>query len=444
MIQFDHRIVETALQMAREEGATQARIALERSIENSATVLDNQLDKMLSSSGSTLFIQLYIDGCYGSFSTNRLDPDALRTFIRNAAASTRLMTRDECRRLPDPSLCYHGPEVDLQQYDPAVESLTPELRRERAMVASAEIYGQHPRLLSVETEWGDTVDYSYTADSQGFHGETLQTTHTINATVSIRGRGDEKPEAWWYESGIRLDEAPCEGCGRRALQRALDQLHPRKLRSGRYNIVIDNMSSAKVVAPIIRAMSGGSLQQRNSFLLDALGKQIFSDRLTLVDDPFIPGLSGSRLFDNDGIATARREIISRGVLNHYFISDYYAAKMGVPVTIDGPSVLRFMRNGESPEKVLNLTALLQEVGKGILITDFNGGNCNSATGDFSYGIRGFLFENGVVTHPVREMNITGNMIDLWQHLITAGDDPRRSSRWTIPSLAFERVNFSGI
>ena len=103
MIRFDHSIVETALQMAREAGATQARIALERSIENSATVLDNQLDKTLSSSGSTLFIQLYIDGCYSSFSTNRLDPDALRAFIRNAAASTRLMTRDECRRLPDPA-----------------------------------------------------------------------------------------------------------------------------------------------------------------------------------------------------------------------------------------------------------------------------------------------------------------------------------------------------
>ena len=204
------------------------------------------------------------------------------------------------------------------------------------------------------------------------------------------------------------------------------------------------MVSSKVVAPIIRALSGGSLQQRNSFLLDAIGKPVFSERLTLVDDPFLPGLPGSRLFDNDGVATARREIISRGVVNHYFIPDYYAAKMGVPTTIDGPSVLRFIRNGENPGKVLNLTALLQEAGQGILITDFNGGNCNAATGDFSYGIRGFLFENGEVVHPVKEMNITGNMLDLWRHLIAAGDDPRSSSRWTIPSLAFEGVNFSGI
>ena len=444
MIQFDHSIVEKALQMAREAGAEQARIALERSVENSATVLDGKLDKMLSSSGSTLFIQLYLEGRYGSFSTNRLEEAPLRDFIRNAAASTRLITPDPCRRLPDPALCYHGPAIDLQQYDPAIETLTPESRRDRALISCEEILGAHRRLLSVETEWGDTIDYSYTADSQGFAGETLQSTHTINANVSIRGRGDERPEAWWYRSGIRLDEAPCEGCGRKALQRALDQLNPRKLRSGRYDIVIDNTVSSKVVSPLIRALRGGSLQQRSSFLMDRLGDKVFGENFTLIDDPFLPGLSGSRLFDNDGLATARREIISRGVLNHYFIPAYYALKMNVPATIDGPSVLRFGRIGNNPEKVLNLPALLEQTGQGILITDFNGGNCNPSTGDFSYGIRGFRFEKGGIVHPVREMNITGNMLELWNHLTAVGDDPRTSSRWTVPSLAFEGVNFSGL
>ena len=444
MIPFDHSIVETALQMAREAGAAQARIALERSVENSATVLDGRLDKTLSSSGSTLFIQLYLDGRYGSFSTNRLEESALREFIRHAAAAVRLITPDPCRQLPDPALCWKGPARDLQQYDPAIETLTPEARRDKALSACLEILGSHRRLLSVETEWGDNIDYSYTADSQGFAGETLQSNHTINANVSIRGRGDERPEAWWYESGIRLDEANPEGCGRKALQRALDQLHPRKLRSGRYDIVIDNMVASKVVSPLIRALSGGSLQQRSSFLMDRLGTQVFGENFTLTDDPFVPGLPGSRLFDGDGLATARREIIARGVVNAYFIPHYYALKMGIPATVDAPSVLRFSRIGENSEKVLNLPALLEQTGQGILITDFNGGNCNPSTGDFSYGIRGFRFEKGRIVHPVREMNITGNMLELWNHLTAVGDDPRTSSRWAVPSLAFEGVNFSGI
>ena len=118
--------------------------------------------------------------------------------------------------------------------------------------------------------------------------------------------------------------------------------------------------------------------------------------------------------------------------------------MNVPATIDGPSVLRFGRIGNNPEKVLNLPALLEQTRQGILITDFNGGNCNPSTGDFSYGIRGFRFDQGGIVHPVREMNITGNMLELWNHLTAVGDDPRTSSRWTVPSLAFEGVNFSGL
>ena len=444
MIRFETDIVDKALEMSRQAGIPQARITLERSIENSATVLDGEVDRLLSATCSTLFLQFYLDGRYGSFSTSDLREEALQAFIRKAAGATAEMTPDEARHLPAPECCYHGPAVDLQQYDPAIETLTMADRKARALTAAREILGTHPRLLSVETEWGDSVEFSLTADTQGFRGETLQSNHTINASVSIRGRGDEKPEAWWYESGIRLDEAPCEGCGRKALERALAQLNPRKLGSGRYDVVIDSTVAAKVVAPVIRAMSGGALQQHNSFLMDALGRRRFSERLTLTDEPFLPGMPGSRLFDGDGIATARRELISKGVLNHYFIAAYEAEKLGMPVTADGPSVLRFGRSAEFAEKVLHLPQLLREVGKGILITDFNGGNCNIATGDFSYGIRGFLFDKGEVVHPVREMNITGNMAELWSRLITAGDDPRKSARWAIPSLAFEGVQFSGI
>ena len=81
-------------------------------------------------------------------------------------------------------------------------------------------------------------------------------------------------------------------------------------------------------------------------------------------------------------------------------------------------------------------------GSGIYVTGFNGGNCNPVTGDFSYGVEGFAFRNGKVMHPVREMLITGNMIELWNSFIAAGSDARESARWQIPSVAFENVSFS--
>lgn len=430
-----------ALEMARKAGASQSRIALEKNTENSATVINGKVDKLLSCFDSTMYVQLFIDGRYGSFSTNMLRKDELRKFINASAEATRLITIDPCRRLPDPELCFHGPAKDLKQYDRRVEFITTEERIARAMAASTEIWGRNRSLLEVETEWGDDTEYAFTADSQGFCGESLISNHTISASVSVKGRGDEKPESWWYESGIYAEDAKVEGCSSKALQRALNLLDAKKIKSGRYNAVIESTVSSKLVAPLIKALNGGYIQQENSFLAGSIGKKIFGGNLTLTDEPHTEGLPGSRLFDGDGIATKNRTVINGGIVENWFISSYYGLKMGMPPTVDSPSVLRFAEFGE---KRVNLQALLEEAGSGILVTDFNGGNCNSATGDFSYGVTGFLFKNGELLHPVREMNMTGNMVRLWSSLLAAGCDRRKCSRWGLPSLAFEGIDFSGI
>ena len=86
--------------------------------------------------------------------------------------------------------------------------------------------------------------------------------------------------------------------------------------------------------------------------------------------------------------------------------------------------------------------MMSRCGSGIYVTGFNGGNCNPTTGNFSYGIEGFAFKKGKIIHPVKEMVITGNMLELWNRLVFAGNDARPCTRWQIPSLCFENVDFS--
>jgi PmbA protein len=122
-------------------------------------------------------------------------------------------------------------------------------------------------------------------------------------------------------------------------------------------------------------------------------------------------------------------------------------KMDIPPTVEDlsrPVLKPYLRDEDlsSEEKGVSLQPLLRRCGNGILVTGFNGGNCNPVTGDFSFGIEGFAFSRGKITHPVREMLITGNIIDLWNNLIAAGDDYRPSARWQIGTLAFENVSFS--
>ena len=114
--------------------------------------------------------------------------------------------------------------------------------------------------------------------------------------------------------------------------------------------------------------------------------------------------------------------------------------------MEGPSVPTCLYSypGRSSDSSILADDIINKCGKGILVTGFNGGNSNSSTGDFSFGVQGFYFENGVILFPIKEMNITGNILSLWNNIAEIGTDPRMSGRWLIPTLAFESVNFSGI
>ena len=152
------------------------------------------------------------------------------------------------------------------------------------------------------------------------------------------------------------------------------------------------------------------------------------------------GETGSRLFDSEGVATTEHEIVSQGIVNEYFINTYMSNKMQMPPNVEDairPKVKPWPKAG------LDREALMRRCGEGILVTGFNGGNSNSSTGDYSFGIEGFAFKDGRITHPVREMLMTGNLIGLWNSLLAVGDDARACKSKLIPTLAFENVDISG-
>ena len=173
--------------------------------------------------------------------------------------------------------------------------------------------------------------------------------------------------------------------------------------------------------------------EKNNHESDKKGEKIGSDKLTIVDNPLQYGVSGARLFDNEGIAVERLPIVENGVLKNYYISNYMSKKMGMPMTQGGTTIVDFGL-GES-----DTAGLLRNLARGLYITGFNGGNCNGTTGDFSFGIEGYWVENGVIVKPVSGMLITGNMLTLWSNLVDMSNDPLGYTAWKLPSLLFAEV-----
>jgi PmbA protein len=396
------------------------------------------MDKLQQASESRMSLFLYVDGRYGTYSTNRLDKKELESFIRNGVESTRYLAEDEARVLPDASRYYKGGKPDLQLLDPKFSAVNPDNKVALAQAIAEEALGKDPRIISVESSYGDGDGFSYQITSNGFEGETQQSWYSLSASVAVKGEGEARPSSYWYESSLYLDKLVKEGVGQKALERTLQKIGQKKTKSGRYTMVVDPMNSGQLLRPMLSAIFGSALQQKNSFLLDKLGQKVGSDKFTLLDEPHLIGASGARYFDSEGVATERRSVFDKGVLKTYYIDTYNAKKMYVDPTVANPSIL-VMQLGNK-----DLNGLISDVAHGILVTGFNGGNSNSSTGDFSYGIEGFLIEKGKLTLPLSEMNVTGNMITLWNSLAETGNDPRLNSSWRIPSLVFEDVYFSGL
>lgn len=441
LISDQHKnIAQHALDTALINGCSEARVSLTTGNNSSFEFRNDQLDKLHQSSENKLYIELYVDGRYGSFSTNRLDKKELEDFIKENITSTCFLAKDLCRQLPDNNRYYKAMRLNnLELFDNSFLSYNVEQKIDLVKSAVNEIIGSDDRIISVVSSYDDGCGAEYMIASNGFEGEIQDSAFSLTAEVALKTEGNARPEAFWYDSKICWKDLQKEGIAKKALERALLKLGQTKIKSGKYNMLLDNTASSRVFSPIIAAMYGTALQQKNSFLLNKLNSRIISNKVTIIDNPHALATFGSRWYDGEGVATFKQNIVQDGILNTYFIDTYNAIKMNIPPTISSPSVLS-LEQGE-----YNWEELLKVMGQGIWVTGFNGGNTNPTTGDFSFGIEGFWIENGQLSIPLAEMNITGNILDLWNNLIEIGNDPfSECSSRQIPSLLFSDVSFSGL
>ena len=426
-----------AMKYAIDKGCSDVRVSVYSRTSNSFEYRNTQIDKLEQSSENGMNIHLFVDGRYALYSTNRLNKKELERYIANGVEATRYLEKDEFRRLPQPALYYKGDGKGLDTYDNDVEKVSVDDKLALIKSATAEVYDSDPRLISVASGYDDGASNTFMVSSNGFEGESNTTYFNISASTSMKGDGDARPSDYWYDSSIFWNKLQKQGIGKMAFDRTLRKLGQEKIDSGVFPMLIDNTLTARLLSPVISALYGNSIQQKNSFLINKIGERITSEKFTLTDDPHIPQARGARWFDNEGTATQKRTVIDKGVLRTYYIDTYSGGKLNMEPTVQSPSVL-ICEPGNK-----NFDQLLASMKRGIWVTGFNGGNSNSTTGDFSFGIEGFLVENGKTIKPVNEMNITGNLLTLWKNVIEIGNDPRLNSSWRMPSIIFDGISFSG-
>lgn len=428
-------------------GASALRVSISKSIQNGISVLDGRIDKISHSEDRSIYFHVFAGGRYGTFSTNRLETEELDSFLSQAIATTLLMAEDPYRGLPKTDRkakdCSAGDELGLVDASYFGHEQSEKLGIALKAAAIPEDMAGDYSIESVECEYSDSYDDNYLVDSDGFEGRHIESSFDYCTEITIEDSDGNKYSGYQWTTSPLFDAYDPYCITRQALQDAVAQINPQEIQSARMTVVVDAKASSRLFGPLVQALDGNSIQQKFSFLDGSLGKELFPEYLNIYDFAHTRGKAGSRLFDTEGVATDDGPIIEKGKVAKYFINSYCAAKIGMEATVEGPSrptVMPFIC--KSVKKEINLTDILTYCGKGILVTGFNGGNCNAATGNFSFGIEGFVFEDGEIRYPFSEALMTGNMLQLWNNIIAAGSDPRPHTRWQIPSLAFKDVDIN--
>jgi PmbA protein len=433
-------VAQACIRIAKAKGAGEVGVRTYKVRDVAVDWRDGRVEKINEATTRGVGLQLYVDGRYSSVQSSDLRPEALESFIADSIAMTRSLTPDPHRSLTDPSLYAGQATVDLKLEDPAYATVTAEKRRALAqeMEQAARSVKGAESILSVTSGFNDTRSETLRVHSNGFQGSRVDTAFWTYASVSVKDGDGRRPEDW-SACGVRfIGEMPAVAQeGKRAAERALGCLGSKKPATAVLPMVLENRAGGRLLQALGGALNGGSLQQKRSFLEGKLGQAVGSRHLHVTDDPLIVKGFGSRLFDGEGIASRPQVVFEDGVLRSYYIDTYYGKKLAMAPTTGSPSNVSW-RLGTKGQQ-----GLLADIKDGILVTGFLGGNSNSTTGDFSFGVQGFRIRDGALAEPVAELNIAGNHLDFWKRLVAVGNDPYPYSTLRTPTLVFEGVQFAG-
>lgn len=434
-------IVKAALKAGAD--AAEAVSADRRSL--SVGVRNGKLEDVEREESRDLGLRVFVGQRQASVSASDLSPATQARLVERAVAMARLAPEDPHAGFAPEDRLARGPFVDLDLFDPSERSA------QTLEQVSAEAEAAALAVTGVARSEGGHAGWSSSrwrlVTSHGFDGAYEGSAFSLGVGV-IAEKDGAMERGGESRSTRHLSDLPgADLIGRTAGERAVARLGPRKIASTTAPVIFDNRMAGQIVSPAIGAISGPSIARGTSFLKERLGQRVFAEGVTLIDDPFRPRGMGSTPFDDEGAMVHKRALFDDGVLTTWLLNSASARQLGLETTghasrgLAGASgVSTHNLHMEPGER--DLAGLMADAGTGLLVTSMFGPSLNGNTGDWSAGVSGFWFENGVIAYPVSEVTVAGKLTDLYLR-IQRGSDLEFRSGFNVPSLMFDAVAIAG-
>jgi PmbA protein len=427
--QMSQDVLKVAMQM----GASAAEAELSLSIGQNVSVRLGETENIEYNRDKGMSVTVYFGQQKGHASTSDLNQQAIYDTVAAACNIAKYTAQDAYCGLAEAGLMAKE-SLDLDLYHPWAISVEEAIAIAKTCEASARAVDA--RITNSEGASVSTGESCFAySNSHGFTGGYLSSRHGVSCSVIAEADDNMQRDYWYSTARAASDLDAAIAVGHKAGERTVRRLNSRKIKTCQVPVLFEAPLASGLISSLISAISGGSLYRKSSFLLDSLGKQIASPLLNISEDPHIKKGLASSPFDNEGVATHARQLVKDGVLQGYVLGSYSARKLGMQTTgnAGGNHNLIVQSSGQ------DFTALLKQMGTGLLVTELLGHGMNMVTGDYSRGAAGFWVENGVILHPVEEITIASNMADMLKSIVAIGNDILVQGSKQVGSILIERM-----
>ncbi len=403
------------------------------------------LEDVARSEGEDIGLRVFVGHRSATISSSNMNPAILAGLITRAIDMAKEAPEDQYAGLAPQDRLLKGDLPDLD----ADDGKDPDPAELRAAALECEDAARAVYGVTNSEGAGASAGRSIfaLATSHGFAGVKSASGYVISASV-LAGDGDDKERDYdWHSARHIVDLDDVAAVGQRAGQRVVKRVNPGIVKSGQMPLVFDPRVGSSFVGHLLGAISGSAIARKTSFLLDANGKQLFDSSISIIDDPHRKRGLGSKAFDGEGLPTARRSIINKGVLTGWLMESASARQLGLEPTghasrgVSGapgvsPSNLHMEGGTVSPAE------LMADIKHGIYIHELAGQGVNPVTGDYSRGAAGFLIIDGEIAGPVSVFTIAGNLKDMFKAM-TAANDLEFIRSNNVPTLRIDGMMIAG-
>lgn len=445
-MKIDPAFAEDVVAQAVKSGADQAEVFMKSFKNFSVDIRGQAVDSLTSSLSYGYSLRVLRDNRPGfAYATDLTGKDFV---IKQAIESACYSDEDSCLGLPEPSEPAH-----IEICDPALMDLKEDDAINLTMLLEKSAFDTDSRVTKVRKASGSfTTTETVIVNSKSLKTKYRSTSCTAQL-MAIAEDAQESRTGWDFSGSRFLSDVSFEKTGRTAAERSVQLLGARTIAGARTDVILDNSVTIDFLGIFASSLSSEALQKGKSLLKDKLGKAIISPRINIIDSGLRSGKLGSRPVDDEGVPSRENILVQKGVLQAYLYNTYTARKgnarstgnavRGSFAALPSVGITNLFIEPSSGKECLCKNELFKFLDRGLYIVDAMGVHtANPISGDFSLGVTGLWIEGGEIQFPVKEVVISGNILDFFNKVAAVGDDLIFYGNIGAPSIIISDMDIS--